>query len=151
MNKDNHVTQSTVLQEKHERVMTLSDDGFIRMGFKHLMETSLSHLISVNEETRFIAPYTHIFGFTEWVSIITPVISVGWDWKLSHDDRFIKIVRVGQPRSNLMFIDNMQCDIGLNNSEELITQKIDMIAWEMIVKDQILKADGRSGLVLSYS
>ncbi|MBC7750652.1 MAG: DUF4902 domain-containing protein [Candidatus Saccharibacteria bacterium] len=151
MNKGNLVTHSSVLQEKRERVMTLSDDGFIRMDFKHLMETSLSHLISVNEETRFTAPYTHIFGFTEWVSVITPVISVGWDWKLSHDDQFIKIVRVGQPRSNLMFTDYMQCDIGLNNTEELIIQKIDMIAWEMIIKDQIFKPNSRSGMVLSHS
>lgn len=151
MNKDNHVTNLTVQQETQDLMMRLSDDGFVRMAFSDLMKTSLSHLISINEETSFSAPYTHIFGYTEWVSVTTPVISVGWDWKLSHDDRFIKIVRIGQPRSNLMFLDYMQCDIGQNNTETLINQKIDMLAWEAAVKEQIFKSCSRDSMVLSYS
>ncbi len=151
MNKDNLVTHSIVPQETQDLIMRLSDDGFVRMAFSDLMKTTLSHLVSINEETSFSAPYTQIFGYTEWVSLTTPVISVGWDWKLSHDDRFIKIVRIGQPRSNLMFLDYMQCDIGMDNTEMLINQKIDMIAWEMIVKEQIFKPDSRDSMVLSYS
>jgi hypothetical protein len=151
MNKDNHVTHLTVQQEAQDHIVRLSDDGFVRMVFDDLLKTSLSHLISITEETRFSAPDTHIFGYTEWVSLTTPVISVGWDWKLSHDDRFIKIVRIGQPRSNLMLMDFTQDDIGLDNTEALINQKIDMIAWEMLVKEQIFKPDSRDTMVLSYS
>lgn len=151
MNKDNHVTHCTAQQETQDLIMRLSDDGYVRLDFEDLLQASLSHLISINEETRFSAAYTHIFGYTEWVSMTTPVISVGWDWKLSHDDRFIKIVRIGQSRSNLMLVDYMQCDIGLDNTETLINQKIDMLAWEVIVKEQIFKRDRRDGMVLSYS
>ena len=80
-----------------------------------------------------------------------PVISVGWDWKISHDDRLIKVVRIGQPRSNVMLLDDMQCDIGIDNTESLMNQKVDTIAWEVVVKENILKADSLKGMVLSYS
>ncbi|GAC1369794.1 MAG: hypothetical protein NVS3B3_03630 [Aquirhabdus sp.] len=151
MNKDNHVTKLANQQETNDLILKLSNDGFVRMDFKDLMKTSLSHLISINEETKLSGSITDIFGYTEWVSMTVPVISVGWDWKLSHDDRFVKIVRIGQPRSNVMLLDYMQCDIGLDNTESLMNQKIDTIAWEVIVKEYIIKIDNRDDMVLSYS
>ncbi len=151
MNKDNHVTKLTNQQETQDLIMKLSNDGFVRMDFADLMKASLSHLISINEESKFSEHITNIFGYTEWVSMTVPVISVGWDWKISHDDRLIKVVRIGQPRSNVMLLDDMQCDIGIDNTEALMNQKVDTIAWEVVVKENILKAESLKGMVLSYS
>jgi len=151
MNKDNHVIKLTIQQDAQEGFMKLSEDGLVRMVFNDLLNISLSHLISINEETRITEPYTNIFGYTEWVSVTKPVISVGWDWKLSHDDRIIKIVRIGQPRSNIMLMDSTHSDLGQDNTEMLINQKIDAIAWEMIVKENIFHASNREDMLLSYS
>lgn len=151
MNKDNLVTKSTHQQETQDLIMKLSNDGFVRMDFNDLMNTSFLHLISINEETKHSGSSTNIFGYTEWVSVTEPVISVGWDWKLSHDGRFVKIVRIGQPRSNVMLLDYMQSDVGLDHTELLMSRKIDTIAWEVIVKEHILKIDSGDDMVLSYS
>ena len=151
MNKDNLVTKLTNQQETHDLILKLSDDGFVRMNFTDLMKESLSHLISIKEEIKVSEPFTTIFGYTEWISVTVPIISVGWDWKMSYDDRFVKIVKVGQPRSNVMLLDYMKCDIGLDHTESLMGQKIDTIGWEMLVKQNILKADNLKGIVLSYS
>ena len=151
MNEDNLVTKLTYQQETHDLILKLSDDGFVRMSFTDLMSESLSHLISVKEETKESEPFTIIFGYTEWVNVTVPIMSVGWDWKMSYDDRFVNVVRVGQPRSNVMLLDYMQCDIGIDHTESLMNQKIDTIGWEMVVKQNILKADCLKGIVLSYS
>ncbi len=138
-------------QDIQDVIMELSDDGFIRMVFDDLMRTQLFHLISINEEDSFIAPYTKIFGYTEWVSQTPSIISIGWDWTLKHDDRIIHIARTGLPRSNLMLMDNFECDIGLDQTLHLISQKIDSTAWEAIVKDQILKSPTYDHMTFSYS
>lgn len=138
-------------QEIRDSMMIISDDGFIRMELDYLMNVSLFHLISINEESTFTESYSKIFGYTEWISKTTPTVSIGWDWKLSHDNRTIQIMRIGLPRSNLMLTDYLQCDVGLDQTLHLICQKIDLTAWEMIVKDQILSAMTSEHMTLSYS
>ncbi len=151
MTKYTDTIHLSIHQDMQDVMMKLSDDGFIRMVFDELMRTSLSHLISINEENSFVAPYTKMFGYTEWVSQIAPIISIGWDWKLKHDDRVIDIVRTGLPRSNLMLMDHLERDIGLDQTLHLISQKIDSMAWEVIVKDQILKSPTYDHMTFSYS
>lgn len=140
-----------IYQEMQDMIMELSDDGFIRMVFDDLMKTQLFHLISIHEEDSFTAPYTKMFGYTEWVSQTPSIISIGWDWMLKHDDRIINIVRTGLPRSNLMLTDNFERDIGLDQTLHLISQKIDSTAWEAIVKDQILESPTYDHMTFSYS
>ncbi|MDE2419797.1 MAG: DUF4902 domain-containing protein [Gammaproteobacteria bacterium] len=151
MTKHTDSINMPIYQDIQDVIMELSDDGFIRMVFDELMETQLFHLISINEEHNFGDPYTRMFGYTEWVSQTPSIISIGWDWKLKHDDRVIDIVRTGLPRSNLMLTDNLECDIGLDQTLHLISQKIDSIAWEVIVKDQILKSPTYDHMTFSYS
>ena len=151
MPKHTYAINPPTYQDVQDIIMKLSDDGFIRMGFDQLMSVSLSHLISINEESNFIEPYTKIFGYTEWISQTTPVVSIGWDWKMNHDDRVIQLMRIGLPRSNLMLMDYLHCDVGLEQTLHLICQKIDSTAWEMIVKDQILNTLTSDHMTLSYS
>jgi len=151
MTKNTDSISMSIYQDIQDVVMELSDDGFIRMVFGDLMRTRLFHLVSINEENSFAAPYTKMFGYTEWVSQTPSVVSIGWDWKLKHDDRVIDIVRTGLPRSNLMLMDDLERDVGLDQTLHLICQKIDSIGWEAIVKEQILKSTTNDNMTFNYS
>lgn len=151
MTKHTDSISMPIYQDIQDVVIELSDDGFVRMDFSELMKTRLFHLISINEENSFSAPYTKMFGYTEWVSQTSSVVSIGWDWKLMHDDRVIDIVRTGLPRSNLMLKDDLERDMGMDQTLHLICQKIDSIGWEAIVKDQILKSTTSDSMTFNYS
>jgi hypothetical protein len=154
MSENNYDTSQTAhysVPERHDVMIQLSEDGFARMTFKALMKMPLYHLISIKETEAFVPPHIQMFGYSEWVSMTLPVISIGWDWELSHDDQSIKIERIGLPRSNLMLMDYVQCDLGLDHTLHLIGQKVDATAWEVTVKDQILKSQIYDHMTLSYS
>jgi hypothetical protein len=116
-------------------MITLSDDGYVRLTFSSLRNTSLTHLLSgLDEDSRDVlqqeAGISAISGYTEWVSHTIPPITIGWDWRLDVSQGQPRCLRVGPPRSNLMLVDHQQRDLGPTHTAILLETAIDTIGWQ---------------------
>ncbi|GAB6039849.1 DUF4902 domain-containing protein [Endothiovibrio diazotrophicus] len=116
-------------------MLTVSEDGYIRLSLTEVRSTLLVHALSgLDEEGPNLAlgvdRRCEISGYTEWVSLTKPAISLGWDWRLSLADERARYERVGAPRSNVMLLDALQRDIGQLASDTLIESIIDSIEWQ---------------------
>ena len=127
-------------------MMLVSHDGYIRLTFEELQKVLLVHLISniddnITELSKETVDFSKVTGYTEWISTTTPVISVGWDWAINLsstiEGNYYK--RSGQPRSNLMLIDDKNCDLGSSNTKSLVGKVVDKIVWESKIEDCIRK------------
>ncbi len=121
---------------------TISADSYIRMGYEALIGSSFTHLVSgINEEPNHIRDELdgrcEITGYTEWISLITPTITIGWDWELKVVGRKVLYRRVDTPRSNLMIIDEERRDIGYIESAMLIGDMIDNFDWQSTAVEAI--------------
>ncbi len=116
--------------------IAVSPDSYIRLTFEAFRKITLVHLISGLDEDKSEllqegAMSTEITGYTEWISEITPIISVGWDWTIrptQEKDGHYK--RISEPRSNLMLIDSQKRDFGSARTTILIETVIDEMAWQ---------------------
>lgn len=116
---------------------SISADGFIRMNENQLMNYPLQHLISIVESTKIEDSQILYYGFTEWVTSLTPALSTGWDWEFIEYNGITSIKRIGLPRSNIMIVDVSGTDIGFEVTETLIEKKIDTLFWEQFIYAQI--------------
>ncbi|OCY51543.1 DUF4902 domain-containing protein [Acinetobacter pittii] len=116
---------------------SISADGFIRLNENQLMNYPLQHLISIVESTQIEDSQILYYGFTEWVTSLTPALSTGWDWEFIEYNGITSIKRIGLPRSNIMIVDLSGTDIGLEVTETLIEKKIDTLFWEQFIYAQI--------------
>lgn len=124
-------------------ILAIFPDGYVRLTFKELQQTSLVHLVSgLDEETtdllRVGAFFAEITGYTEWVSNTTPAISIGWDWILQSSqlgELYYK--RTCEPRNNLMLVDAHQGDLGYAKTATLIEAVVDQLNWGNEVKNYI--------------
>ena len=113
----------------------MSDDGLIRMSFSDLQKIRLLHLISGLDEdtpadTACCAVPTLITGYTEWVTEGRAAVTLGWDWKMLAASRKVALLRVGEPRSNVMLLDAAQHDLGHVKTSTLLEAFIDGFGWQ---------------------
>jgi hypothetical protein len=116
-------------------MITLSDDGYVRLTFACLKDTPLVHLLSgLDEKPPELSQrginVCGISGYTEWVSTTTPVITIGWDWQIDISHNRYRYVRVGPPRTNIMLLDSMQHDLAPLDNARLLEVVIDAIGWQ---------------------
>ena len=72
-----------------------------------------------------------ISGYTEWISSTTPIISIGWDWRLDvTQGGRLRYVLEGLPRSNLMFQDAERRDLGPIRTATVLKAALDTISWQ---------------------
>lgn len=116
---------------------SISADGFIRLNENQLMNYPLQHFISIVESTQIEDSQILYYGFTEWVTSLTPALSTGWDWEFIEYNGITSIKRIGLPRSNIMLVDVSGTDIGFEVTETLIEKKIDTLFWEQFIYAQI--------------
>jgi hypothetical protein len=113
-------------------LMRLSSDGFIRVSIDELLSMPIVHLMSgidVEEglPTSACGRQTTISGYTEWVTRTEPAITIGWDWCLvtgAHDARFR---RVGQPRTNVMVVNEAGEDVPWAQNLEYLGTVVDVL------------------------
>lgn len=123
-------------------MMTLSEDGYVRLTLETFSATALVHLLSrldseappVSPDRASLAPMS---GFTEWVSTTTPAVTLGWDWWLDPSQQQARYVRLGAPRSNVMIIDAAQRDLGRTRTLKHLEAAIDLLAWPSEVQRHI--------------
>lgn len=130
---------------------SISADGFIRMNENQLMNYPLQHLISIVESTQIEDSQILYYGFTEWVTSLTPALSTGWDWEFIEYNGITSIKRIGLPRSNIMIVDVSGTDIGFEVTETLIEKKIDTLFWEQFIYAQINTTQTMSKLTPYFS
>lgn len=116
-------------------MLKVSEDGYIRLFWGAACDIQLVHLFSgLDEEPfesfNFTTRICEVSGYTEWVSVIQPVISFGWDWRLVVDGSCYRYERLGSPRSNLMLIDKRSLDLSPIMSSTLIELIIDALDWQ---------------------
>lgn len=119
-------------------MITLSDDGYIRLMLETFLATSLVHLLSGLDDDKPIpvqegATLTQVSGYTEWLSTTSPTLTLGWDWRLDVSQGRSRYVRLAAPRSNIMLVDAMQHDLGSTTTSVLLEGAIDALAWQEAV------------------
>ena len=111
-----HYPHITTHRAQGNLMLTVSDDGYIRLTHAELEQELLIHLVSgLDEDTDNIEGVTTMTGYTEWVSASTPTISMGWDWQLGATEQ---LIRISDIRSNVMLqnIHSIDCDMPKNNA-----------------------------------
>jgi len=132
------MSQHSVTHSSSSGVITsisLSADGYIRLRPLLFQATELQHLMSGLDDG--VLPRMDsgaaIVGYTEWVSLTNPAITVGWDWQLSAMDGAPGCVRIADPFSNVMFIDEDSRDLGPVRTARLLGEAIDARPWSSTV------------------
>jgi hypothetical protein len=117
---------------------SLSKDNLIRMSYSELAAIQLEHMYSCRDtdlldelQNRGIA--AEEAGFTEWVSLTDPAVSIGFCWYLvMGDSGRIKIVP--EPvRANVMIVSSLGYDIS-NDNDAALRSILDTLAWEDCVR-----------------
>jgi hypothetical protein len=121
-----------------------SEDGYLRLALGHLRAVPLVHLISGldaepgDEPPESVgAMLAAIAGYTEWISLTTPAISVGWDWLLDVSDRKVRYLRMGEPRSNIMLLDPHHRDLGPTQTAVALALLVDELVWQETVSEYV--------------
>jgi hypothetical protein len=123
-------------------MITVSADSYIRVPLARLLDVPLIHLLSSLDETRpdstpFVTNVCTISGYTEWITTTTPAITIGWDWEQTVRNSVSNYVRVGNPRSNLMLLDDRERDLGYGASAVLLGSLVDTLLWQTEVNQAI--------------
>lgn len=114
---------------------SISPDGYIRLSSAQLEAIPLTHLISGLDEDGAMAgaggaTTTLITGYTEWVAGDNPAITLGWDWQMTTEGAAVRLLRVGQPRSNLMLLGEGGADLGYQATGSALCVLVDAFGWE---------------------
>ena len=124
-------------------MMTLSDDGLIRLTVETLRAIPFTHLLSgLDEHGGYLptfegASLDPISGYTEWVSTTSPAITLGWDWWLDPSAVPPVYTPIGEPRSNVMIVDAQHRDLGRRRTDAALGMLISTWSWQAAVEQHI--------------
>lgn len=125
-------------KECPEMHLSISADGYIRLAAESIRSIAYDHLLSgLDEEVANSklegAVSAEISGYTEWVSLTTPAITLGWDWFLDCRGGAQNILRAGKPSSNVMAVDQNDQDFGYDVTLDLLCSLVDTMDWRPVV------------------
>ncbi len=126
--------------------MHLSKYGLIHLTYQELTLIKFNHLLS-GVDTELISPEddcgrpTELSGFTEWTSETEPIITIGWDWSVKYKDGFMYLERVGQPRSNLMLVDDHKIMFQWIDNLDHLSRFVDSFLWSKTVQESVSLAN----------
>lgn len=123
-------------------MLTISPDSYIRLTLAELSAIRLTHLVSGMDEDMpplagESAAATTISGYTEWVSDTEPVVSLGWDWVMEVAGGAVRMVRLGEPRSNCMLVDENNGDLGTSRTDAALAALVDALAWQAAAREHV--------------
>lgn len=132
----------TPAQEATPAMLRVSADGYIRLTFAELHLIRLEHLVSGLDDNDAAGNFSSatratITGYTEWLSIISPQITIGWDWEMEFIQGTLRLRRLGPPRSNIMLQGADRNDLGHEKSLLLQEMLVDEMHWQSIVMEHI--------------
>lgn len=110
--------------------LSVSEDGYVRLTVEAFAALPLVHLITCLDEhdgTPLATPA--ITGYTEWVTVGMPAITLGWDWQLLPGQPYP--VRVNDPRTNLMLVDDSSGnDLSQSIIATFLNTHVDNMPWQ---------------------
>ncbi len=114
--------------------MSSAFTGVLRLTLGQLLSVRLQHLLSRADlapgaSLRDCGAPTEITGFTEWVSLAEPAVSLGWDWLLVGEGGAPRCVRVGPPRSNVALVDDDLRDLNWARNLRALSTVVDALGW----------------------
>lgn len=121
----------------------ISSDGYVRLSIQQLQATKFTHLISGMDDDILLpasadaALATDITGYTEWVSEDEPALTVGWDWQMGGARPGCALLRVSEPRSNILLLAEDGTDVPPAASEKLLGAHVDTLGWQQVVQDYL--------------
>ncbi|MBB5190195.1 fructose 1,6-bisphosphatase [Silvimonas terrae] len=115
--------------------MGLCQDGYVRLDCNALQEIELIHLVSgLDDDPTAVlkcgSGVSAISGFTEWISTVRPVLSIGWDWVIGSHNGHAQYMMVGKPRSNIMLVNEESQDLGFETTADLLITRLDRLFWQ---------------------
>ena len=115
---------------------TLSQDGYVRMTRADFENIALEHFLSGLDEDHVtshavLTDACTISGYTEWISTTSPVVTIGWDWLIDVTQGRPRYLLVGFPRSNVMFRNAENRDLGPDRTAALLKDAITTIQWQV--------------------
>ncbi|GAA3928407.1 DUF4902 domain-containing protein [Litoribacillus peritrichatus] len=125
-------------------LLTLSQDGYIRVTQSVLKTIALKHLdsgiyddpVAIHHNQNITCEVT---GYTEWISETIPLLSIGWDWKLDYKKQSLAYVMTGNPYSNVIVQDNNFSDLDQYDSLNFLSDLINKIEWSSQISTLITK------------
>lgn len=116
-------------------MLSISNDGYIRLTCLEIQAIALTHLISdLDIDTPPLATQgaqaTSITGYTEWISAGKPALSLGWDWQMQADGKQVVLKRIADPQSNIMLLDESGLDLGSDATNARLGTLIDTLPWQ---------------------
>ncbi|AWH87556.1 DUF4902 domain-containing protein [Limnobaculum parvum] len=119
-------------------------DYRVKIDLNFFRNVEFTHLYSAvhaePEDLRFQGGViTTITGYTEWVSLIPPVLSIGWDWELRYENANCQYVKIGPVFSNIAFHmdESLQSEM---NEEEYVQRQLDNKIAEIDWNEKILQS-----------
>ena len=119
--------------------MILDDDGYVKLQLRNFHGIRFQHFVSgLEEESPDMAPMegacvSTIEGYTEWVSMSVPVISLGWDWIYDPMRDPSMLVRQSSLRTNVMLLDHDGIELGPLKTSVLLEAVLDCFDWQQTV------------------
>jgi hypothetical protein len=112
-----------------------SEDGYLRLSQARIRAIPLTHLISgLDADPAGLgavgATRAAIAGYTEWITLTIPALSLGWDWVLESAERELRYLRVDEPRSNIMLLDRRGRDLGFMPTAMALGLLVDEFNWQ---------------------
>lgn len=121
-------------------IMEISSQGLVRLTYEALSALHLNHLLSgVDTDCSDDAcgRPTELTGFTEWITQTSPAITIGWDWRIAFKNGQGCYERLGQPRSNVMLINDEGQDQSWNQNLNQLGQFVDSVPWPNTVDEAV--------------
>lgn len=120
----------------------VSHDGYIRIPAEKLGSIQLLHLdsgIYSPEDQYPLLDRTRckINGYTEWISLSSPYVSVGWDWDLIIHGTEPDLIKTGDVYTNLMMQSESNTDLSERENRQLIADSLSSLDWKSKVKSFI--------------
>lgn len=116
-------------------------DFFVRLNATELRDLPLAHHASAvdmddgeagllgRREAASLLPC--IRGYTEWIGLARPEVSIGWDWTLA-DSGELTLDR-HSVRTNVMLVDERGVDCGRRLTVEAVIGTIARCEWQPVV------------------
>ncbi len=107
--------------------------GLLHLSLAECSGLQLRHVVSgIDEDVSDPArcgSVAAVSGYTEWISVDDPRVTLGWDWRLEAANGKPRCVRVGPPFSNVVLTDATGCDYDWASNLQALGQLVDALAW----------------------
>lgn len=110
-----------------------------RIYVPQLLDLRLYHLISgldddCTEHVRLVCGQSlAISGYTEWLAHHDPLITIGWDWRVTTQASPVTYLRYGLFRTNIVLINKDEKKLGEQATQDFVGQFIDDFDWHTLV------------------